>query len=346
MKLILENSHPLDKCYAVTSLRYQGRDHLVVAAEKQDKCLLFDLQGNLEQTIWEAPGGTMSLVPVPGKDGWFLATQKMYSPNDALQAKIVLVRPRAENDWTITTLAEVPFTHRFDILQSGGTSFLVVCTIKSGHDHKDDWSHPGKILAYELPRDWGWVDEGKSVSFTVVADGLFHNHGYWKGTTHAGDYCVIGADNGVFKVVPPSARHGSWQITQLLAEPTSDIAFVDFDGDGNDEMITLSPFHGDTIRIYSLQDGRYQACYEYPQKVAFVHSLWAGYLDSKPYAIIGYRQGHRDILGFSYDGGYQVETLAADVGSTNILYYKRDGNHCLLSANREINTVAFYRIER
>ncbi len=201
-------------------------------------------------------------------------------------------------------------------------------------------------MAYELPQDWSWIDEGKCVSFTVVADGLFRNHGYWKGTTHAGDYCVIGADNGVFKVVPPSDRQSGWQVTQLLAEPTSDIAFVDFDGDGNNEMITLSPFHGDIIRIYSLQDGQYQVCYEYPQKVAFVHSLWAGYLDSKPYAIIGFRQGERDILGFSYDGGYHVETLATDVGSTNILRYDRGNDHCLLSANREINTIAFYKIER
>ncbi len=345
MKLILENSYPLDKCYALTSLYFQGTEHLVVAAEKRDKCLLFDLEGNLEQTIWEQPGGTMSLVAVPNKDGWFLATQQMYSPNDALRAKIVLVRPKEANDWTITTLAEVPFAHRFDILKSGDTYYLVICTIKSGHNYKDDWTQPGQILACELPANWSWIDEGKPISFTLVAENLLRNHGYWKGTNESGDYCVIGADNGVFKVVPPSESTKPWEVSQLLAEPTSDIAFVDFDGDGKNEMITLSPFHGDTIRIYSLQENQYQLCYEYPKKVGFVHSIWAGYLDSKPYAIIGHRQGDRDILGLSYDGTYRVEILANDVGSTNVLCYDRKDKHYLLSANREINTIAFYRIE-
>lgn len=345
MKLTLEHSHPLEKCYALTSLQYQGRDRLVVAAEKHNQCLLFDTLGNLVSTIWEGPGGTMSLVPVPGKDGWFLATQEMYSPNDSEQAKIVLVRPGDTGNWTITTIAEIPFAHRFDILRTTHGDYLVICTIKSGHDHKDDWSHPGKVLSYKLPEDWAWVDEKSPISFSVIADGLYHNHGYWKGEKDGEEFCVVGSDNGVFKVEPPLSPNGSWTVTQLLDEPTSDIAFVDFDGDGKDEMITLSPFHGDTIKIYSFKDKQYRLCYTYPHSVPFVHSLWAGHLDGKPYAIIGHRQGDRDILAFSYDGGYQVETLLTDVGSTNILQYDREGKHYLLSANREVNTIAFYRIE-
>lgn len=340
MELILEQSHALDKCYALATLHYQGKRHFVVAAEKQGKCLLFDVYGNQVDTIWEEPGGTMSLVPVQGKDGWFLATQRMYSPNDALDASIVLVRPGSDGTWNVVKIADVPFAHRFDIVQSENTSFLVVCTIKSGHDYKDDWTHPGQILACELPKDWSWVEEGPALSFTVVAEDLYHNHGYWRGNAHF----VVGSDNGVFKIAPPSKQVPDWQITQLLDEAISDIAFVDFDGDGIDEMITLSPFHGDTIRIYSLLDNRYQLKYEYPEKVPFVHSIWAGYLGTKPYAIIGHRQGKRDILGFSYDGTYQTEILVPNAGSTNILCYERDDKYYLLSANREINTIAFYRI--
>ena len=31
----------LEKCYAIAPLHYKGKDHILVAAEKQDPCLLF-----------------------------------------------------------------------------------------------------------------------------------------------------------------------------------------------------------------------------------------------------------------------------------------------------------------
>ena len=79
MKLNLLNSYELDRCYSIAPLHYQGKDHILVAAEKVNKCILFDLDGNPEETVWEEPGGTMSMVQVPGTDGWFLATHQFYT---------------------------------------------------------------------------------------------------------------------------------------------------------------------------------------------------------------------------------------------------------------------------
>ena len=36
----------------------------------------------------------------------------------------------------------------------------------------------------------------------------------------------------------------------LLETPASDATLIDFDGDGKDELLVLSPFHGDTVLIY------------------------------------------------------------------------------------------------
>ena len=35
----------LTKCYSICPLTYRGKGHILVAAEKQDPCYLFDLDG-------------------------------------------------------------------------------------------------------------------------------------------------------------------------------------------------------------------------------------------------------------------------------------------------------------
>ena len=35
------------------------------------------------------------------------------------------------------------------------------------------------------------------------------------------------------------------------------MTFADFDGDGEDEMLVMTPRHGDTIKIYKKADGKY-----------------------------------------------------------------------------------------
>ena len=48
MKVNKIKTHELEKCYAISPLTYNGAEHILIAAEKVNKCLLFDLDGNLE----------------------------------------------------------------------------------------------------------------------------------------------------------------------------------------------------------------------------------------------------------------------------------------------------------
>lgn len=342
MKLSKFHTHPLEKSYCVAPLRYRGKDCLLVAAEKHNKCLLFDPDGNLLDTVWEQPGGTMSMVQIPGSDGAFLATHRFYSPNDSQQASLVCAQP-SEQGWRIHTIAELPFVHRFDLLRREGRLYLIACTIKSAHAFKDDWTSPGKIYAAELPADFSGSSE---INWTVLREGLTKNHGYCRCTDEAGDYALVGSENGVLKVVPPDSEHSDWRCLTLLNQPTSDMAFADLDGDGEKELITISPFHGDTVTIHHRQADGYVPVYRCERPLPFAHAIWAGEIQGKTVALIGHRSGSRDLVAFFWESGrYVSQILEQDTGAANLLHYRQGKEDRLLCANREHDEIGFYRIE-
>ena len=129
---------------------------------------MFDQDGNEKATVWEGPGGVMTMVQVPGTDGQFLATHKFYSPNDSREAKIIVATPDQNGRWKINTLVELPFVHRFDILTVGEENYLIACALKSGHEYKDDWSTPGKVYGAKLPKDLTGFNEENQLSFDCI----------------------------------------------------------------------------------------------------------------------------------------------------------------------------------
>lgn len=346
MKITKKKTHELEKCYSISPLYYNGKEHLLVAAEKVNKCLLFDLDGNLEETVWDGPGGTMSMVQVPGSNGEFLATHQFYSPNDSKDAKIVLASPKGKDDWDVRALVCLPFVHRFDILTAGGVHYIIACTLKSGHEYKEDWTSPGKIQVCELPEDLSEVCEENPLQFTVIKSGLFRNHGYCRVEEGGRMWAAVASDNGIFKVSPPDKKGGEWTIEMMTEDAASDVAFGDLDGDGVTEMLVMAPFHGDIIKIYKPVDGKYTCIYTFPEKYEFAHGIWGAEICGKDVVIVGHRKGKRDLLACMYEEGrYVMKTLDSDVGPANVRVYAKGDKTGLVATNREIDEIAFYEIE-
>ncbi len=332
----------LEKCYSLAVLPYQGKDYLMVAAEKVNQCRLYDWDGTLKDVIWDEPGGAMSLVPVPGKEGQFLATHRFYSPNDSASASIVSVTEEA-GIWKVRTLAEMPFVHRFGILKGEDGYYILACTLKSGHQYKDDWSSPGKVYAAKLPEDVTAYDTGHTLPFEILKENMLRNHGYFQ-VENTQVYALVTCEDGVFAFYPPCRGETAWKTEQLTKEPASDAAVATF-ADGEEWMMVLSPFHGDTVYFYRHTDEGFVKAYIYPEKLEFLHAICVGEYGGQRAFFAGNRKGDRKLLAFVLDdeGKWQAKCVDQGAGAANVLYYA--DRKLLAAANRETDEIALYTME-
>ena len=138
---------------------------------------------------------------------------------------------------------------------------------------------------------------------------------------------------------------GEWSCEQLLDTPASDILYLDFDGDGERELLVLSPFHGDTLTIQKKLDGSLQEVYRHEKRLPFLHAIWGAEIGGKVYGFIGNREESRDLLAIYWDGrSYTFDMLDQGAGAANVLHFRAEGKDMLLAANRETDEIAVYTL--
>ena len=342
----------LNKCYAMSELTYKGQHCFLVAAEKHDPCYLFSEDGTQLETVWTEPGGVMTMAPVPGGDGQFLATHKFYSPNDSLEAKIVIVTPKGKDNWEVRTLCKAPFVHRFGILNRAGVNYLIVCCLKSGHEYKNDWRFPGACFGAPLPSDLSSFNDDNPLQLELIKGGMLKNHGYCK-IEHGGhDAALVGCEEGTFIFDPPAVLGAPWSVTQVSSVPSSDSVLIDFDSDGKLELGCISPFHGNSLTIWHLDEhGNYVPQWKYSRPEAeteMIHATWSCNLLGKPTWIVGWRKGTKDTVAITWDkeaGDYHIDFLDKNTGCANAMHFvNKDGKDVIVATNREIDEVAMYTV--
>lgn len=337
----------LTKCYAVARIRQEGEERLLCAAEKSDPCYAFTTDGKKTDTLWEGPGGVMTLLQYPlGKETIVMATWKFYSPNDSADAKIVYYT-REGGKWSCHTLCALPFVHRFGIVQRNGVFYLVACTLKSAHAFKNDWTCPGRIWVAELPENIREYDEEHQLELFPLKSGLYKNHGFC--VVHEGkdSFALAGTESGIYQVIPPERRGGEWGCELLLDVPASDMLYQDYDNDGERELLVMSPFHGDTLSIYHKDGAGFKKVWEREKKMPFLHAVWGANLEGTEYAFVGNREEDRELIAVHYDKenkDYVVDVLDRGAGPANCLYFNDHGTHKLIASNRETNEIALYTL--
>jgi hypothetical protein len=279
----------------------------------------------------------MNLIPLPHREGTFLGIQEFFPIFQSENAGIVLAEATANpGPWSIRRILDLPFVHRIEVLQTGGSAFLIAAALCGGKAFQDDWSQPGAVYAGAIPEE-----SGKTWSLDPVLKGINKNHGLCT-TQMLGRPIVLacGAE-GLFALWPPEQNDVSWTSERWLDHEISDLAVSDLDHDGREEIVTIEPFHGDRLCIYKKEETGWQKSLE--ETIAFGHALWAGLLLGRPMVVYGNRGGAKD-LGLLDPVTGQRQILDEDVGPAQVAVFSDSGRSLILSANHAIGEVALYEL--
>ncbi|HIY50394.1 MAG TPA: hypothetical protein IAA43_00435 [Candidatus Olsenella avicola] len=334
----------MPKAYAIGMFEGEDARSFVIGVEKDGPIRRFALDGTPMETVTEGPGGVMTITQVPGRKDQLLATSEFFSPNyGGDTAGIVSYTRAADGTWSSHRICDLPYVHRFGVLVGAdGQLWLIACTIKGAcRKIKNDWLTPGAVYVAKL----GDSLETETVELTELSGCQLQNHGFWTNEDHT--LALVSTAAGVFRYVPPATADGEWSVSCLIVQPTSDICVADFDGDGKDEILTLSAFHGDTLSVWHEGDTEdiYKKVWEDPEKRDFLHAIWSGTIADEPCAVIGNRKAGRDLFRVHFaDGTYQLEMIDHDRGPANCWVFTDGDTTRIIAANRETDEVALYDV--
>ena len=347
MKVTKKVLDHLTKCYCIANITYNNEHHIVVAAEKQDQCYIYNHNLERKGIIWESVGGTMSIAPLENTNGEFLATRQFYSPNDSKEARIVYVYSDGEYNFSLREIAIVPFAHRFDILKGeDGTKYLLVCALKTGHEYKDDWTKPGKTYFTVLPEDLKNCPIIEEKNCELIQDNMLKNHGYYKYIENGIEKGIISCDSGVYLYTPPKKINEKWVVEQLISDSASDATLIDLDNDGENELVVISPFHGHKLRVYKKTEGEFKLVKEFEEDMIFLHAIWSGKLKNKNIVVLGHRREKMRTIVLHYvNGEYVYDIIDEGAGAANVNYFVKDNKEYIIAANRETDEIALYVVE-
>lgn len=326
----------IPKVYAVTSIDLDDKLYYIGASEeKNGKCFLVDSDNFKTHLLWDNPGGVMALVPIKKENGSIISIEKFYpvfKSEESCITKIVLYEENNKVLCTKEKLCNLPFVHRICIINENELIASTLCGTKA---FTDDWSIPGGIYT-------GKYEIEKEIKMNNIYQGLSKNHGMFLKK----DSVFVSSHEGVFKLDKNSKN--KWNISKLIDAETSDIFLYDIDDDGNDELIAIQGFHGNTISIYKYYNNSYKCIQKLP--LNFGHVLWAGKILNKNCILGGSRSGEKDLSIYwvtKYNDcqiKFEKEIIEKNIGPAQISIINYKNKTDILSANHASGELVLYSI--
>lgn len=338
-KIVLDD---MERCYCNTYMKIANEDYFIFASEANPG-VCFAYHGkdfSKKDVVWENIGGTMSIVPFADRQGEFLAITEMYLKESPSRATLVWAK-KVNETWQVQPILHLPYIHRFDIYHVGNKNYFIGATIARDKLNKEDWRHPGQIYIGEIPNDL----QKETIKLKLLKDGLYVNHGYWSDEENGIPCGYFGSEEGITKVVPPHDNE-DWKVENILGGHVGEISLIDINCDGKKEIITIEPFHGNSINIYQKKNDNYEKVYKYPFELDFAHALSSGTIENKNTFFIGSRKANQEIAIIQYINDKYVETiLDKDVGPANFTIKNIDDITYVLSSNHTSKQACIYKIK-
>ena len=142
------------KLYAQAVIWDENNDRprlYLAASEAEGPCFAIDADTYETRTVWEGPGGTMTICP-RGSKGDFLAVQNFFPVFSAAGAVVVHGR-LIDGAYDVAPCISLPYIHRFEIADVAGENYFVGATLAESKESPQDWSRPGKVYVGKIPEN-------------------------------------------------------------------------------------------------------------------------------------------------------------------------------------------------
>jgi hypothetical protein len=246
--------------------------------------------------------------------------------------------------WSAARILDLPFAHRIAFVPRAGSRWLLAASLAADKRDPADWSQPGSLYAARVPRA-----AGEEWRLAPILPGIHRHHGMLVTRFMGKPSLLVSGTEGLF-AADLSSGGGDWGFENVMAAEISEIAVLDLDGDGVDELITIEPFHGTSVRVYKQEAGGWRRAWE--GGLEFGHCLWAGSFGGVPSVMASSRAGTRDLLLWRWrsksgdrEGLAEPERIVVDagVGAANMLVLRHQGADLIFATNQAAGEIVCYR---
>ena len=322
--------------YTANAFQTKNGTFVGAGSETEPRVLLYNLQQGGSEELSDCPGGMMSFLPVPGKPDYFTSIMGLFPPFIGGEAGLYL-HHRGSRGWSSEKAIALPFAHRCEFMNLGGKTYLIAATVSKLKENPADWSRSGEVHLISM-------DDLSSLPWksTVIDNKIIRNHGMIKANIDGQVLLCISGEQGVFSIGPGEDQ--LWEIKSIYHKEVSEVVFIDLDGDGLSEMITIEPFHGSTINIYKKLKNQWELLFS--DSLAFGHGLSCGVFNDEAVVVVGNRSDSLALelfrAGNLTKGMVQRKLIEEAAGPTQTQVFSFEGTDYILSANQKKNEVALY----
>jgi hypothetical protein len=326
----------IESVYTANAFKIGTETFVAAGSETKPEVYLYNLASGTSSFVDGCPGGVMSFIPVPGNPNLFFSIMGLFPPFIGAEAG-VFMHSRSGDKWTTQKAMDLPFAHRCEIISRNGKNYLFAASVSKFKENPADWSKSGEMYVAQLNEN-----PGQELMPELTDNSLVRNHGMLRTSINGMEtLCVSGAE-GVFYF--EQLPDGKWAKKMLFDKEVSEFGLIDLDGDGREELVTIEPFHGESLNVYKRNGANWEL--KFSDSLSFGHGLSCGVFKNEPIIVVGNRRGSFTLDLFKAvdlaNGQFSRQVIEQDAGPTQTQVFTANHTDYILSSNQKKNEVALY----